>query len=75
MIFCILFYSITTFGPHKPLEVMQLDLRSSQVLLRGCHLPVSLKANTYQYPLQSQHLPVYFAELTPTNIYCKAIIY
>ncbi len=34
-----------------------------------------LKADTYQYPLQSQYLPVPFAKPTPTNTLCKANTY
>ncbi len=58
--------------------------RSSHALLRSRHIPVSCKADTYQYPLQSRHLLVSymkpiptstFAKPTPTSTHYKAIIY
>ncbi len=65
-------------------DVTSWHPRSSYALLRSRHLPVPCMADTYQYPLQSQHLLVHFAkptptstlaEPTPTSTYCKVIIY
>ncbi len=46
-----------------------------QYLARSTPTSTLCKVDTYQYPLQSRHLPVPFAKPTSTSIHCKAIIY
>ncbi len=46
-----------------------------QYLARPTPTSTLCKANTYQYPLRSRHLPVPFAKLTPTSTLCEVIIY
>ncbi len=46
-----------------------------QYLSRSTSTSTLCKADTYQYPLRSQYLPVSFAKPTPTSTHCKAIIY
>ncbi len=46
-----------------------------QYLARPTPTNTLCKADTYQYPLQSRHLPVLLAKPTPTSTHCKAIIY
>ncbi len=51
------------------------EIITYQYLSRPTPTSTLCKADTYQYPLRSWHLPVPFAKPTPTSTHCKAIIY